>query len=110
MKGVVNTIEALIGAIMILGLMIFLFTPQPMQEPDMYRTSYTCLKYAKDSENIKTSLDQCIPDTYKFDYRICETADCPASGLVSSLPENTTIVSAEYIDSGPRLIKIWVYK
>ena len=107
MKGVTDTIEAVIGAIVILCVMMFLFTSQPVQEQDMYDTAYTCLEYAKDFSDMNSALRTCLPSSYDFQARICysPTVCIPSA----SLPVNTTITSAEYIDSGPRLIKIWVY-
>ena len=107
MKGVVNTLEAVIGVVIILGVMIFLFTFQPVQEQNMYDMSYKCLKYAKDFNNVEEAFDDCFPSTYEFQIRTCYTAQCKSLG---ALPVNATITSAEYIDSGPRLIKVWVYR
>lgn len=105
MKGFINTIEAVIGAVIILSALMFLFQPQASQSQDMYQTTYDCLKYAKDYSDFGTAFKGCIPSTYQFQYNICTTTDCPAN-----LPENITVTSAEYILAGPKLIKVWVYK
>ncbi len=110
MKGVTNIIEAVIGAIIILGVMMFLFTSQPIHDQDMYDTAYSCLEYAKDFSDMNSALRSCLPSSYDFQAKICNAPIGCADSLVSTLPANATITSAEYIDSGPRLIKLWVYK
>lgn len=105
MKAMTNIIEAIIGAMIILGAMMFLFSSQPIQEQDMYNTVYSCLIHAKDYSNMETVFGQCIPSTYEFQIKTCSVSNC-----ITSLPVNKTIISAEYIDSGPQLIKAWVYK
>jgi len=105
MKAMANIIEAVIGAMIILGAMMFLFTSQPIQEQDMYDTVYNCLIHSKDYTNMETVFGQCIPSTYDFQMKTCTTTEC-----MTTLPSDKTIISAEYIDSGPELIKVWVYK
>ena len=105
MKGVTQVIEATLGAIMILGLLIFLFSVQPVQELDIHELSYDCLTYAKDFTEIKDKLDLCLPSTYKFELKICDSVECSVK-----LPENKTVTLVDYIESGPKIIKLWVYK
>jgi len=106
MKGFVNALESVIGAVIILSALMFLFQPAPSQEGGMYQTTYECLKYAKDYSNFETTFRSCLPSTYEFEYSMCDMPIC----LANNLPENITVTSAEYIISGPKLIKVWVYK
>ena len=105
MKGVTQVIEATLGAILILGVMIFLFSAQPVQEQDIHEISYECLKYAKDFTDFKDKLGSCLPGTYDYQFKICESIDCS-----TTLPENKTITVVDYIDSGPELIRVWVFR
>lgn len=100
MKAMANIIEAVISAMIILSAMLFLFNSAPIQDQDIYETAYNCLIYSKDTMNMETSFRQCLPSTYNFCF-----GDC-----IGSLPSGATVVSVEYIDSGPELIKVWVYK
>ncbi|MBU3896684.1 MAG: hypothetical protein KJ697_02000 [Nanoarchaeota archaeon] len=106
MKGFVNALESVIGAVIILSTLMFLFQPAPMKEIGMYDTTYDCLAYAKDYSNFAVKFEECLPSTYDFEYNICVTPECS----VNNLPENITVTSAEYITAGPKLIKVWVYK
>ncbi|MBU3905057.1 MAG: hypothetical protein KJ906_02840 [Nanoarchaeota archaeon] len=105
MKGVTQVIEATLGAIIILGLLMFLFTTQPVQEQDVHEISYKCLTYAKDFTDFNDKLNSCLPSTYDYQFKICENIDCSVA-----LPENQTITVVDYIDVGPKLIKLWVYR
>jgi len=108
MKGFTNTVEALIGAIIVLSVMLFLFVPGGVQEQDLYNTVYNCLKYSKDYENMEANFSSCIPSSYDYVIKTCgpgELGNCFISGM-----EDRTVVSADYVDSGPELIKVWVYK
>jgi hypothetical protein len=105
MKGFVNSLESVIGAVIILSALMFLFQPSASQEIGMYQTTYDCLTYAKDYTDFSTKFKECLPSTYDFQYNTCITPECSAT-----LPENITVTSAEYIIAGPKLIKVWVYK
>lgn len=99
MKGFVNTVEALIGAILILSTMIYLFSPQQIQEQDIYGKAYDCLKYAKDFSDAEVRVAQCLPATYQF--KLC-TDDCTVNA-------QGTVIVADYIEQG-KITKLWVYK
>ena len=105
MKGFTQTLEAVIGVVIIIGVMLFLFSPVNIQEQDIHETAYSCLKYAKDFEDFDVKLNECLPGTYQYQYRICEEISCSAT-----LPENKTITAVDYINSGPEIIKVWVFK
>ncbi len=105
MKGVVNTLEALIGVMIILGVMFFLFASGMQNTPTtgMHDVAYDCLVYAKDYSDMDVKLRECIPSSYDFQVKTCNSADCSIT-----LPDET-VYSVEYIDSGSKLIKMWVY-
>ncbi len=105
MKGVTQVIEATLGAIIILAVMAFLFSGSVVQEQDVHEISYNCLTYAKDFTNFDEKLDECLPSTYDYDYRFCNTNDCSID-----LTENKTVTVVDYINSGPELIRVWVYR
>ena len=105
MKGITQVIEATLGAILILGVMVFLFSVQPIQEQDIHEISYNCLTYAKDFTDFDNKLESCLPSSYDYEFRICSTTDCSIT-----LPENKTVTSVDYINSGPELIRVWVYR
>jgi len=110
MKGVANIIEAVIGAMIILGVMMYLFTSTSPILPETgpegtYETIYDCLVYAKDYSDIENKFDECIPSSYEIaDFKICDTTDCSMNTML-----DVQVYVAEYIDEGPRLIKVAVY-
>ncbi|MDD5416821.1 MAG: hypothetical protein PHU12_02485 [Candidatus Aenigmarchaeota archaeon] len=102
-KGFVNTVEAVLGALIIMSVMIYLFPQQAIQEQSMHDITYNCLKYAKDYSDLDAKLKECIPISYKYQYKICSSSDCS-----TTLPEGT-VTSADYITENS-LVRVWVYK
>lgn len=103
MKGFTNTIEAVIGAVIILSVMMWLFQTPATQETSSYSMAYNCLKYAKDSANVDAKLRECIPISYNYQFKVCGS-DCSAA-----LPSNVTVTSADYISNG-KIMKLWMYR
>ena len=120
-KGVVQTLEATIGAVLILSTLVFLYSFQAdTTEINLLDKADACLKYLDNKGELRyyafngvttleTKVKDCLPGITDFDLKVCYTEQCNGD-----LPENKTVVLSSYIISGydtvnPALINLWVW-
>ena len=122
MRGMIYTLEAILGAVIILIGTAFIFTGQQQKEQSLSETSYFCLNYLDQNNSLRhyainnminelnDSLRSCLPSTADFDFRICASADCRDT----KVPYNKTVYLSSYIIAGENdfsaeLINLWVW-
>lgn len=122
MKGYIQTLEAVIAAIIILSALVYIFSLRAtIPENSLYPNAYSCLKslddngklryYAYNSleDSLRNELRNCLPPLAEFNVRICKTNDCSYE-----VPQNKTVALTSYLISGdvefqPNLINLWVW-
>ncbi|MFQ6020766.1 MAG: hypothetical protein ACE5J4_01965 [Candidatus Aenigmatarchaeota archaeon] len=117
-KGFIQTLEAVIAAVLILITILILYQPKPLVETQLQEISYNCLVdldnkgflryYLDDPEEIENKLKSCLPPLTDFVVKVCTNADC-----VADVPSKTVVLSS-YLVSGyyavsPRLVNLWVW-
>lgn len=117
----IKTLEALIGAIILLAAVVLLFSPSIFAQSQVPTISYYCLKDLDNkgylryyAENFQTNelvskLKDCIPSNLDYAAKICDTTTCNPD----SLPAKEIILSSYIIagdqNSENRLINLWVW-
>lgn len=121
MKGFIQTLEASIGAILILMIVVLLYSYQPtVPETQLLQVGYNCLDnldnvgylsyYALyDVTELENKIEECLPPITDFKIKVCDTEECN-----TTTPANKTVVLASYLISGynatqPSLINLWVW-
>lgn len=119
-KGIVYTLEAAIGTVIVLLGIITIF-PIQSSRAGLSDVGYNCLsflgqngslrQYAESGmlDQINISLSTCIPSVMDFTFMVCSTADC-----IGSLPSGKTIYASSYVIAGydtynKKLINLWMW-
>ncbi|MEM3609611.1 MAG: hypothetical protein QXK49_03025 [Candidatus Aenigmatarchaeota archaeon] len=122
MKGMMYTIEAVIGAILVLIGITFIFPAQQQKELNLLETSFNCLiyldqrgllrYYAENNMNneLKDSLKSCLPPILDFKFKICSTSNC----IETTIPYDKEVYLSSYLIAGEntynkKLINLWVW-
>ncbi len=122
MRGVLQTLEAVLGVMVIL---IGLTTVYPVREKGEFQlstTGYNCLRQLDQEGNLKyfvendlvidlnNSLRDCIPRIADFTFKICNTDLCNPDVV----PQNKEIFVANYLVAGHEsfennLVSLWLW-
>ena len=122
MKGVLHTIEAVLGVMIILLGVTMVYPIRAKTEVQLSEIGYLCLKeldqegtlkyYVENdmTSNINTSLKSCIPQIADFTFEICSTVICNPSVI----PNNKQIFVSNYLLSGyetyeANLVSVWLW-
>lgn len=121
MKGIMYTMEVILGAILVLlGIMVIF--PAQQVERGFSESGYSCLNYLDQKgllryytlNNMNTelndSLKSCLPSIVDFKFKICSSSDCKDI----TIPYNKTVYLSSYFIAGEntynkRLINLWIW-
>jgi len=120
-KGMLQTLEASLGAVALLSVLLLINQPQETESISLSRITYECLQdlvqdgnlfyYSENllEANLKTSLQTCIPATADIAVRICMTAVC-----TTTVPGDRDVFSVSYLVAGstnynPSIVNVWVW-
>jgi len=118
----IHTMEAILGSILILIGIIFIFPAQQSSEISFSDIGHSCLKqldqegllryYAINNMDIElnNSLKSCLPQISDFKFKICSTSDC----IDTSIPYAKAVYLSSYIISGEntynkKIINVWIW-
>lgn len=125
MRGTIHTIEAIIGALILL---VGVMSIYPIEEPREFYFSdqgYNCLKYLDQKgllryyiyndliDDLNNSLKDCLPPISDYTFKICSTPSC-----TTTISSNKSIFLSSYLIAGenkvttnydPRLINLWIW-
>jgi hypothetical protein len=121
MKAMLYTIEAILGAIIVLIGIMSIFPIQQQEEMIFSDVGYSCLSYLDQggflryyavndmTTELNNSLKNCLPAVTEFKFKICSSSDCK-----ESTPTNKNVYLSSYIIAGEnsynkRLINLWVW-
>ena len=111
---VVKTLEAALAIVIILSSIVFLF-PGSISQQKPY-SAYSCLSqmdivgslrhYASEPSSIESSLRGCIPVSFDYVVKVCQSSDC---GI--STPPGKAVFLTSYMISGedPSLVNVWMW-
>ncbi len=119
-KGYTQTLEQVLGSVLVLTILITLFTPRPTTNLQLSALGFNCMKdldnkgllryYAVNNliNDLNNSFQSCLA-AFNYDFKVCFTTDCNGS-----LPTNKDIFLSSYFIAGdsdfkPRLINLWVW-
>ena len=119
MKGFIQTLEQVLGTVLVLTVLITLFNPQPPSS-NLSSIGFNCLKdldnkgllrsYAANNliTDFNSSLQQCLT-AFNYEFKICSSTVCN-----TTLPANKDVFLSSYFVSGyttyqPTLINLWVW-
>jgi len=109
---VTQTLEATLGAMIVLIAIVVMFSPITIKE-DFSQIGYNCLKNLDNkgsldyyvlngmTEELRNDLESCVP--IEFDIKICKTTDC-----TTVLPDKDVYVTSYLINTN--LINLWMWK
>jgi hypothetical protein len=117
-----HTIEAVLGAILVLVGIMLIFPTQQQNEINFSDIGYSCLYnldqrgllryYAVNSMNteLNDSLRSCLPTMADFNFKICSVSNC----INTSIPYNKTVYLSGYLIAGEntynrKLINLWIW-
>jgi hypothetical protein len=119
-KGIVYTIEAVIGALLVLLGMMIIFPIQRQSTTGLSETGYFCLEYmdikgtlrhyaVNDTSELNNSLRNCLPASTDFAYKVCSSSDC-----IASVPVDRDVYATSYLIAGENsynrlLINLWIW-
>jgi hypothetical protein len=122
MKGMMHTMEAILGSIIVLVGIIIIFPTQPRSEIRFSEIGYYCLSYLDQegllryyainnmNTELNNSLKSCLPAVADFKFKICSASDC----IDTSVPYGKTVYLSSYLFAGEntynrRLINLWTW-
>ncbi|MFH1229089.1 MAG: hypothetical protein V1678_01535 [Candidatus Aenigmatarchaeota archaeon] len=121
MKGMMYTIEAVIGTVLILLGIMYIYPTQHQSETSLSETGYSCLSYldksgllryyatSNMSSELNVSLRNCLPSTAGFKFKVCSSSDCR-----EDVPTGKSVYVSSYLIAGDktyerRMINLWVW-
>jgi hypothetical protein len=111
---VVKTLEAALAIVIILSSIVFLF-PVSISQQKPY-SAYSCLSqmdmngilrhYASEPSVIELGLRGCIPVSFDYEVKVCQSSNCG-----TSTPLGKSVFLTSYMISGedPALVNVWVW-
>lgn len=122
MKGVLHTVEAVLGVMIILLGVIMVYPIRAKTEVQLSEIGYVCLKELDQEGTLKyyvendltfdlnTSLRNCIAQIADFTFEICDTAVCNPN----TVPDDKEIFVSNYLVSGyetyeANLVSVWLW-
>lgn len=127
MKGYIQTLEAVVGALLIMVAIIYFYTPSTkIPESELSKIAYNCLKNLDDKgllrhymaseyrQELKNALKDCMPES--TDFYVCTTVEANCYNIIpEQAPKNKTVILADYLVYGEHvaisteIIKLWVW-
>jgi len=121
MKAMLYTVEAILGALLVLIGIMSIFPIQQQKEMIFSDVGYSCLNYLDQKgflrhyavndliTELNNSLKNCLPSVTEFNFKICSSSDCK-----ESTPTDKNVYLSSYIIAGEnsydkRLINLWVW-
>ena len=121
MKAMLYTVEAILGAIMVLIGIMIIFPIQQKGEMIFSDVGYSCLNYLDQNgllryyvlnnmiTELNNGLKNCLPSVTEFNFKLCSSSDCK-----ESTPTDKNVYLSSYIIAGEnsynkRLINLWVW-
>ena len=122
MKGMMYTMEAILGTIFVLVGIMIIFPVQQQREISFSEIGYSCLNYLDQTgllryyaiNNMNTelnnSLRDCLPPIADFKFKVCSSSDCKET----TIPYNKTVYLSSYLIAGEntynkKLINLWIW-
>jgi len=122
MRGMMHTLEAVLGSALVLVGIMMIFPIQQQGEIKFSEAGYSCLSYldqngflryyAVNSMNteLDSSLKSCLPVVADFKFKICSSSDC----IDNNIPYNKTVYLSSYLIAGEndynrKVINLWVW-
>lgn len=122
MKAMLYTLEAILGAILILIGLFFIYPTKQQEEFKFSETGYSCLSYLDQNgllryytvnnmrKELNDSLISCLPPMLNFTFEICTSSTCKST----SIPYDKPVYLSSYLIAGytnytERLINLWVW-
>jgi len=117
-----HTMEAILGAVLVLVGIMLIFPNQQQKEVSFSEIGYSCLNYLDQkgllryyminemNTELNDSLKSCLPTLTDFNFKICSTSDC----INNTIPYNKTVYLSSYLIAGEnaynrKLINLWVW-
>jgi hypothetical protein len=125
MKASIHTIEAIMGALILLVGIINIYPIQDSREFYFSDQGHACLEYMDQQgllrhyvynsmvDELNSTLRSCLPGISDYAFQICSSLPCTAS-----LPANKTTFLSSYLIAGenkaatsydPRIINVWMW-
>jgi len=122
MKATIHILEAVLGSIIILLGITFIYPVQEQREIQVSETAYNCfmnldqkglLKYYASNNMIgelNNDFKNCLPPITNFTFEICSTTTCSSNSIPLDRPVYaTSYLISGYEDYNPKLINLWVW-
>lgn len=121
MKAMLYTLEAILGAVLVLVGIISIFPIQQQKEMIFSDVGYSCLSYLDQKgflrhyavndmvTELNNSLKNCLPSVADFKIKICSSSDCK-----DTTPTDRDVYLSSYLIAGEnaynnKLINLWVW-
>lgn len=121
MKAMLYTLEAILGAVLVLVGIISIFPIQQQKEMIFSDVGYSCLSYLDQKgflryyavndmvTELNNSLKNCLPSVTDFKIKICSSSDCK-----DTTPIDKNVYLSSYLIAGEntynnKLINLWVW-
>jgi len=122
MKGMMHTLEAVLGSVLVLVGIMMIFPVQQVSEINFSEVGYSCLNYLDQNgllryyaiNNMNTELNDslrlCLPPTSNFKFRVCSVTDC----IDDNIPYDKAVYLSSYLIAGEnyynkKIINLWVW-
>lgn len=122
MKGMMHTLEAVLGSVLVLVGIMMIFPVQQTSEINFSEVGYSCLNYLGQNgllryyainnmnAELNDSLKVCLPSVANFKLKICSTSDCTDNDI----PYDKTVYLSSYLIAGEntynkKIINLWIW-
>ena len=122
MRGAIHTMEAILGSLIILIGITFIFPSQQASEISFSKAGYDCLEYLNQKgllryytvnnmvTELRDNLKSCLPSVADFKFKICSSSDCSET----TIPYDKTVYLSSYLIAGEstynrELINLWLW-
>jgi hypothetical protein len=121
MKAMMYTIEAVLGTLLILMGILYIYPTNHQGETSLSEIGYSCLIYLDQNgllrhyavngmtADLSSSLRNCLPSAAEFSFKVCQSPDCKAS-----VPSDRNVYATSYVIAGDEtydrhLINLWTW-
>jgi len=123
MRGTIHTIEAILGAVILLVGIMSIYPTEETREFYFSDQGYNCLKYLDQegllryyiyndlTDDLNNSLRNCLPPISDYSFEICLTSSC----ISTSIPSDKSTFLSSYLVAGNtsnydhRLVNLWIW-
>ena len=123
MRATIHTIEAIIGAVILLVGVMSIYPIEETKEFYFSDQGYNCLKYLDQkgllryyvyhdlNDKLNNGLRACLPPISDYTFKICSTPSC----ISNSIPSDKSTFLSSYLIAGNssnydrRLINLWIW-